>query len=62
VELRVRVAVEMGEEDPVRRHAPALEQVDDLVPERADLRVDEHSRAGPPGGDRAGLETPPLRG
>ena len=60
VELPVRVAVEVGEGDPVRRGAGGLQQVDDLVGRRPDLGVDEDRGAGRGGGAADRLEPAPL--
>src|SRR5713101_4589122 len=46
MQLEIRVAVEVGEDDPVSLYALPREQVDDLVTARSDLGVDEDGRAG----------------
>jgi hypothetical protein len=60
VQLPVRVAVEVGEGDPVGRRTGRLEQVDDLVTRGADLGVHEDRRARASARARDRLQAPPL--
>ena len=56
MERGVRVAVDVGQRDSLRRHAGRVESLEHLPGRRAEFEVADHGCAGPPVGEACSLE------